>query len=126
MILSTHIVSDVEATATHIALVNKGQLLREAAPENYSTNLKIKFGSGLSIATTCPPSNKNTLSVEPSAEVMAYKYAWSARTSLIPVHKMFRQISKMPIFISSAAKNEIRAHHLPFSARRFFGARAPL
>lgn len=34
VILSTHIVSDVEATATRIALVNKGQLLREAAPED--------------------------------------------------------------------------------------------
>lgn len=34
VILSTHIVSDVEATATHIALVNKGQLLCESAPEN--------------------------------------------------------------------------------------------
>ena len=34
MILSTHIVSDVEATATHIALVNKGQLLRKSAPED--------------------------------------------------------------------------------------------
>ena len=34
VILSTHIVSDVEATATHIVLVNKGQLLREAAPED--------------------------------------------------------------------------------------------
>jgi ABC-type multidrug transport system ATPase subunit len=34
VILSTHIVSDVEATATHIALVNKGQLLRESAPED--------------------------------------------------------------------------------------------
>lgn len=34
VVLSTHIVSDVEAIATHIALVNKGQLLREAAPEN--------------------------------------------------------------------------------------------
>lgn len=33
VILSTHIVSDVEATATHIALVNRGRLLREAAPE---------------------------------------------------------------------------------------------
>ena len=33
VILSTHIVSDVEATATHIALVNKGRLLRQAAPE---------------------------------------------------------------------------------------------
>lgn len=34
VILSTHIVSDVEATATHIALVNKGQLLRDSSPED--------------------------------------------------------------------------------------------
>ncbi len=34
VILSTHIVSDLEATATRIALVNKGKLLREAAPED--------------------------------------------------------------------------------------------
>jgi ABC-2 type transport system ATP-binding protein len=34
VILSTHIVSDVEATATHIVLVNKGKLLRASAPEN--------------------------------------------------------------------------------------------
>ena len=34
VVLSTHIVSDVEATATRIALVNKGQLLRESAPED--------------------------------------------------------------------------------------------
>jgi len=34
VILSTHIVSDVEATATHIVLINKGQLLRESAPED--------------------------------------------------------------------------------------------
>lgn len=33
VILSTHIVSDVEATASHIVLVNKGKLLCEAAPE---------------------------------------------------------------------------------------------
>lgn len=42
VILSTHIVSDVEATATHIALVNKGQLLREAAPENLLAELENK------------------------------------------------------------------------------------
>ena len=42
VILSTHIVSDVEATATHIALVNKGQLLREAAPENLLNELENK------------------------------------------------------------------------------------
>jgi ABC-2 type transport system ATP-binding protein len=34
VILSTHIVSDVEATATWIVLINKGLLLREAAPED--------------------------------------------------------------------------------------------
>ena len=33
VILSTHIVSDVEATATHIVLINKGKLLCESAPE---------------------------------------------------------------------------------------------
>jgi len=42
VILSTHIVSDVEATATHIALVHKGQLLREAAPENLLSELEGK------------------------------------------------------------------------------------
>jgi len=33
IILSTHIVSDVEATATHIALINQGRLVAQAAPE---------------------------------------------------------------------------------------------
>jgi len=33
VILSTHIVSDVEATATHIALINRGRLVVSAAPE---------------------------------------------------------------------------------------------
>ena len=34
VILSTHIVSDVEATATHIALINCGRLIASAAPED--------------------------------------------------------------------------------------------
>jgi len=34
VILSTHIVSDVEATATRIVLINKGLLLQESAPED--------------------------------------------------------------------------------------------
>jgi ABC-type multidrug transport system ATPase subunit len=33
IILSTHIVSDVEATATRIVLISKGRLLEDAAPE---------------------------------------------------------------------------------------------
>ncbi len=42
VILSTHIVSDVEATATHIVLINKGQLVREAAPEDLLRQLEGK------------------------------------------------------------------------------------
>jgi ABC-type multidrug transport system ATPase subunit len=33
VILSTHVVSDVEAVATRIALINKGRLVHEASPE---------------------------------------------------------------------------------------------
>lgn len=39
VILSTHIVSDVEATATHIVLINNGKLLRQSAPEHLLTEL---------------------------------------------------------------------------------------
>jgi len=34
VVLSTHIVSDVEATATHIVLINKGRMVASAAPED--------------------------------------------------------------------------------------------
>ncbi len=42
VILSTHIVSDVEATATHIVLINQGRLLRKAAPEDLLKELENK------------------------------------------------------------------------------------
>jgi ABC-2 type transport system ATP-binding protein len=42
VILSTHIVSDVEATATHIALVHRGQLLCESIPEDLLRELEGK------------------------------------------------------------------------------------
>ena len=42
VILSTHIVSDVEAIATRIALVNKGKLLCESAPEELLRELEGK------------------------------------------------------------------------------------
>ena len=42
VILSTHIVSDVEATATRIALVSKGRLLCESAPEELLRELEGK------------------------------------------------------------------------------------
>jgi ABC-2 type transport system ATP-binding protein len=42
VILSTHIVSDVEATATRIALVHQGKLLCESAPEELLKELEGK------------------------------------------------------------------------------------
>jgi len=42
VILSTHIVSDVEATATHIVLIDQGRLLRKAAPEDLLKELEGK------------------------------------------------------------------------------------
>jgi len=42
VILSTHIVSDVEATATYIVLINQGRLLRKAAPEDLLKELQNK------------------------------------------------------------------------------------
>jgi len=42
VILSTHIVSDVEAIATHIALVNKGRLLRKCVPEDLLQQMENK------------------------------------------------------------------------------------
>lgn len=42
VILSTHIVSDVEATATHIALIRKGQLIQHATPEKLLAHIESK------------------------------------------------------------------------------------
>lgn len=42
VILSTHIVSDVEATATQIVLIDKGRLLHKAAPEDLLKELENK------------------------------------------------------------------------------------
>jgi ABC-2 type transport system ATP-binding protein len=54
VILSTHIVSDVEATATQIALVNKGQLLRQATPENLLAELEHKVWEWTVISDDLP------------------------------------------------------------------------
>ena len=42
VILSTHIVSDAEATATEIAVINKGRLLKHAAPERLLQSVEEK------------------------------------------------------------------------------------
>lgn len=43
VILSTHIVSDVESTATHIVLIDNGRLLRKAAPEDLLKEVENKI-----------------------------------------------------------------------------------
>jgi ABC-type multidrug transport system ATPase subunit len=40
VILSTHIVSDVEAAATHIALINRGRLVLSASPESLMSRVE--------------------------------------------------------------------------------------
>jgi len=46
VILSTHIVSDVEATATDIALISQGALVMHASPEDLLREVEGKVGSG--------------------------------------------------------------------------------
>jgi ABC-type multidrug transport system ATPase subunit len=42
VILSTHIVSDIESSATHIVLIDTGRLIRKAAPEDLLKELENK------------------------------------------------------------------------------------
>ena len=55
IILSTHIVSDVEATATEIVVINKGRKLQHAAPEQLLQCSRARSGSGSSPLKRCPP-----------------------------------------------------------------------
>ena len=45
VVLSTHIVSDVEAAATEIALINRGRLLRHSSPEELLASVEGKVWS---------------------------------------------------------------------------------
>lgn len=49
VILSTHIVSDVEATATRIVLIHQGRLLCESSPENLLKELEGRAWERLSL-----------------------------------------------------------------------------
>ena len=46
ILLSTHIVSDVEATAAEIVLINKGCLITRAAPEALLRSWRTRSGVG--------------------------------------------------------------------------------
>jgi ABC-type multidrug transport system ATPase subunit len=54
VILSTHIVSDVEATATDIAIVNKGRLLTHAPPEKLLQSVEGKVWEWIASSDDLP------------------------------------------------------------------------
>jgi len=54
VILSTHIVSDVEATATDIAIVNKGHLLKNASPESLLAEVEGKVWEWNTVSDRLP------------------------------------------------------------------------
>jgi ABC-type multidrug transport system ATPase subunit len=54
VILSTHIVSDVEATATEIAIIKKGELVAHAAPEKLLSKLQGKVWEWIIASTDLP------------------------------------------------------------------------
>ncbi|MGE5138054.1 MAG: ABC transporter ATP-binding protein [Rudaea sp.] len=51
IILSTHIVSDVEASATHIALIRQGRLIQAAAPEQLLKHVEGKVWEWMASST---------------------------------------------------------------------------
>ena len=105
IILSTHIVSDVESTATEIVLINKGQLVKHAVPEellrmvaervweclvpsdrlnefkqNHTVSMTIRRSDGVYVrvvADTAPSENARNL---PPTLEDAYLYAISPRS----------------------------------------------
>ena len=119
---STHIVSDVEATATEIVVINKGCKLQHAAPEKLLQRWKIKSGSGPSPPKTCPRSNKNTSSAEPSAAVTGCRCAWSARQLPLPTRKIVSpNLEDVYLSVSRiGSKNEITARIIYHLARADF------
>jgi len=54
VILSTHIVSDVEATSTQIAMINQGRLIRCAAPEEFLQSVDGKVWEWVAPSTDLP------------------------------------------------------------------------
>jgi len=61
VILSTHIVSDVESTATSIAIIADGQLLNHATPETLLQKVEGKVWKWLAPMTGLPEIKKNYL-----------------------------------------------------------------
>ncbi len=86
VILSTHIVSDVEATATRIALVHQGRLLRTAAPEDLLKELEGKVWEW----------------IVPSDELMALKQKHIVSGTI-------RRSDGVQVRVVSASQPEVRA-----------------
>jgi ABC-type multidrug transport system ATPase subunit len=54
VILSTHIVSDVEATATEIAIIKQGELLQHALPEEFLQKAEGQVGEWVVASSELP------------------------------------------------------------------------
>ena len=61
MILSTHIVSDVEATATDIAIVSRGRLLVHDSPESLLRSVEGKVWEWVTPSADLPALNQQYL-----------------------------------------------------------------
>ena len=101
IILSTHIVSDVEATATEIVVINKGRKLQHAAPEKL---LATAGWQGLAVdrplRRRCPPSSRSHIvsgTIRRNNGIQVRVVSESAPT---PKRKPFRPISRMCTCIS--------------------------
>lgn len=126
VILSTHIVSDVEATAAHIALANKGQLLREAAPETLLQELENKVWEWIVHSDELPAlKQKHIISgtIRRSDGVQVRVVSESKPDA--NAENVSANLEDAYLFFVGG-KNEFSPRHLPFCARRFSGACAPL
>jgi len=106
VILSTHIVSDVEATATRIVLINKGLLLREAAPEDLLKELDGKVWEWVV--------SSDDLTMLKGKHIVSgtIRRSDGVQVSLKPMRKTYRPTWKMLICISSEASHEPRTCNL--------------
>ena len=98
VILSTHIVSDVEATATGIALIGQGRLLAYAAPEDLFGGWRGGCGSGWSPARSCRRRGSGGRSAMPSAAATGFMPAWSRNGLPCRRRHPWRRAWRMPIW----------------------------
>ena len=88
VILSTHIVSDVEAVASHIAVMRQGRLVTQTTPEDLLKQSRP--------AASSPPSSRRS--------------AWPRRSSRVHVSNLIRRADGVHVrFVANATARRCRA-----------------